>query len=256
MKLLWGVWSIQGKKNRPNEDRYRVRHAGIKLVERAERGEVFAVFDGIGGVPRGMAAAQEMCDALIELFKPEFIGDAEVDVMQHLLVDANLRIKAWGCMPGTTRPLGGCAGTIAWYYRGRLTLFHAGDTVGYQLRDGLLTSLTMAHGTGNFIDNYFGLGIKLRIDVFALEPEEGDVLVLVTDGATKGLSSPEIETCVARGIMRSPEWAAKELCELARRKGSNDDITALVVELEEFGPRERSLQCGPVSPGVGRRCSS
>ena len=164
MELNWGVGSLQGKKNRPNEDRYRLLHSDIPLVFKSGRGQLFAVFDGIGSAPRGGPAAQQMCDALIEFFRKGTRYKADAGSLKELLISFNLEIKNWGFIPGTTRTLGGCAGTIAWFYGTQVYLFHAGDTVGYLFKGEDLTQLTKEHGSGKFIDNYFGLGANMFID--------------------------------------------------------------------------------------------
>ena len=51
-------WLKNAKSTRkPYEDRYRLLTKDIPLVGKSGRGELFAVLDGIGGAPRGMAAA-------------------------------------------------------------------------------------------------------------------------------------------------------------------------------------------------------
>lgn len=234
MELFWGVESLQGKKNRPNEDRYRLLHADIRLVAKAERGTLFAVFDGIGSAPRGGEAAQKMCDALIQFFREEALCKPDVVSIKELLSAANTEINGWGHMPGTTRPLGGCAGTIAWFYETQAFLFHAGDTIGYRLRGDNLSTLTSEQSNDNTLYNYFGIGRSLLIESFSLELEEGDVVILVSDGVTKSLTPTDIDQCVIQYLVGSPQRAATELCKFAQRKGSRDDITALIIEIIEL----------------------
>jgi PPM family protein phosphatase len=234
MELDWGVDSLQGKKDRPNEDRFRLLHSDIPLVEKGHRGQLFAVFDGIGSAPRGGEAAQRMCDELIRFFREETFCKPDAVSLKALLSTGNMAINSWGYMPGTTRPLGGCAGTIAWFQDARVFLFHAGDTVGYILKGDRISPLTREHGNNKFISNYFGMGTNLLIDSFSLELEEGDTLIMVSDGVTKGLTLTDIGKCVSRYIADNSERAARELCQLARRRGSTDDITALIVEVIEL----------------------
>lgn len=234
MELAWGVESLQGKKARPNEDRYRLLHADIPLIAQAHKGQLFAVFDGIGSAPRGGEAAQKMCDDLILFFREGTSCKPDAQSLEDLLINANMAINGWGCTPGSTRTLGGCAGTIAWFSGTQIILFHAGDTVGFLLKGDILTRLTQEHGSGKFIDNFFGMGSDLFVETFSFELEEGDAIVMVSDGVTKGLTSADIGKCVFKYLTDSPERAAKELCQLARRKGSRDDITALIVEVVEF----------------------
>jgi len=234
MELEYGAYSLQGKKSRPNEDRYRLLGNKVPLVNRSGRGQLFAVFDGIGGAPKGRESAQAMWDCLVQFYNTGPGGSIEPSAISSILVAANKEIYNWGFIPGTKRPQGGCAGTIAWFHRNGLNIFHAGDTVGYLISWATINPLTREHGEGKYIANYFGIGEKLLIDSFTFPVNEGDVLVLASDGVTKSLSRPSILECVGHWIIQSPEMAAKQLCELALRRGSTDDITAVVVELVEF----------------------
>jgi serine/threonine protein phosphatase PrpC len=73
--------------------------------------------------------------------------------------------------------------------------------------------------------------VQCHIEVETVPLEEGDLLCLVTDGVTKSMSDERIEE-VFREV-RS-ERVANELALRARNRGSADDITAIVVELEEW----------------------
>lgn len=47
------------------EDRYRLLTDAVPLVARLGRGELVAVFDGVGGLRPGMRSAQAMADGLL-----------------------------------------------------------------------------------------------------------------------------------------------------------------------------------------------
>jgi hypothetical protein len=47
------------------EDRYRLLPKTVPLVGSQDQGELFAIFDGIGGVPKGRQDAQEMSDSFL-----------------------------------------------------------------------------------------------------------------------------------------------------------------------------------------------
>jgi hypothetical protein len=60
---------LKGTKHRFYEDSFRMLPREIPLVESRNRGEIFAVFDGIGSAPEGRHAAQLMADYLIEFYR-------------------------------------------------------------------------------------------------------------------------------------------------------------------------------------------
>lgn len=218
------------------EDRYRLLTKDIPVVGQSGRGELFGVMDGIGSAPLGMAAAQAMADSLANFFRRPDLYSADWQGLYKLLHETNVSILGWGFMEGTERPLGGCAGTVAWLHDSRLTLCHAGDTVGLLIRDGQeprqLTRLHEIHGD---IYRYFGLGEQLEIDVQTCAVEEGDLVLLMSDGVTKAFSTTEAAHLASEiyGKTGDIAAAAEELVTRSRSKKSNDDITALVIEIED-----------------------
>jgi serine/threonine protein phosphatase PrpC len=177
-----------------------------------------------------------MCNRLIDFFSPE-TEKVDAEALGRLLHATNLEIREWGDNRSPCREGGGCAGTVAWFHLNRLTLFQAGDTMGIMLRNGAAQCLTSDHSIDHGLLRYFGQGDTLAIETSEHVLEEGDVIILATDGVIKGrteLSVREIGACVGKEYLRSPEHAATELCRLAEKRGSQDDITSMVIEVEEF----------------------
>lgn len=62
----------KGPKHKQYEDRYALFPLAKQAVKRQDRGEIFAVFDGIGSAPEGMHSAQHICDVLLTYYsQPE-----------------------------------------------------------------------------------------------------------------------------------------------------------------------------------------
>jgi hypothetical protein len=61
----------------------------ISLVEQADCGEIFAVLDGVGSAPKGMAAAPEVCDGLVKFIDHTGSNPSDKDFLQSLLRQAN-----------------------------------------------------------------------------------------------------------------------------------------------------------------------
>src|SRR5512138_2218683 len=91
---------LTGTSHRFYEDRYRILSKNIPLVQNADRGEIFAVFDGIGGAPKGREAAQEVSDWLIRFYKEPENYLASPDGLRQLLMNANMAVYNWGPMAG------------------------------------------------------------------------------------------------------------------------------------------------------------
>ena len=218
------------------EDRYRLLTRDIPIVGNSGRGELFGVLDGIGSAPKGMAAAQAIADCLADFFRKPEIYTADWQGLSKLLHKTNMEIFSWGFMTGSDRPLGGCAGTMAWLHNGKVYMFHAGDTVGMLLREGMEPRmLTRLHEIRGDIYRYFGLGESLMIDVESCQVEEGDLILLMSDGVTKAFSTTEAATLVSQIYDRTGDIASAvdELVTRSRTRKSSDDITALVIEVAD-----------------------
>jgi serine/threonine protein phosphatase PrpC len=217
----------------PYEDRYRLLGNSHPHVRSAGRGHVYAVMDGVGGAPMGMHAAQLVADRVAEFFvRPEIPPTSEG--MNTLLLDINAEAHAWGMIEGTDRPRAATAATVAWFHpeRRKLHVFHVGDTMALHFDGETLRRITREHGTGRAIHRYVGQGAGFLLDRHEVPFEEGEVLCLVTDGVTKALSIHDVGNVLEE--LSDPERAAREIVVRARIRGSRDDITALVVELEEW----------------------
>lgn len=218
-----------------NEDRYRILDGRVPLVAAGDpwRGFLYAVADGVGGAPKGMKAAQTVCDRLTDFNRRVDLAPTEQGLLA-LLEEVNQEIHAWGLMEGADRPVGAAAATIAWYLPGgSLTLFHVGDTAAFVLDQERAIRLTRDHGTGRGLENYFGVGEGLRIQRIPVTAcDEGDLLCLVSDGVTKACGLDHVFE--AAGRWPSPKIAAERLVHAARRMGSEDDITVLAVEVHDW----------------------
>lgn len=176
----------KGPRHKFYEDRFRLLCHPIPLIAQANRGEIFAVLDGVGSAPRGMAAAQVVCDGLVSFFDANYQGLVEKGLLDSILTNANKTIHGWGFMEGTTRPDGACAGTIVWIdVKWVAHIFHAGDTTALLIRDGFPQVLTTVHQNGDgHLSNYFGMP-TLQLQTQSLQLEEGDRLLVFSDGIGK-----------------------------------------------------------------------
>uniref|UniRef100_A0A7V4LCR9 PPM-type phosphatase domain-containing protein n=1 Tax=Desulfobacca acetoxidans TaxID=60893 RepID=A0A7V4LCR9_9BACT len=224
---------IKGTKHKFYEDRYRLLPRAIPLVAKNNRGELFAVFDGIGSAPEGRRAAQEMADHLIKFFKEPANYSPSWEGIQQLLFEANMVIHNWGFMAGTEVPLGGCAGTVAWLFEKTLSIYHAGDTTALLIRDGQAEQLTTVHEMDDgALYRYFGLGPFLEIGVRRVQIKDFDRILLLTDGVTKVFHP--LETV---NIIEAHNDICRAVSDLANRslvRGSIDDITVLLIEVDDI----------------------
>ena len=225
----------KGANHRLYEDRYRILTKDVPVVGSSDRGEVFAVLDGMGGLSKGMQAAQEIADCLISYFEDsEGLPDGPVG-MGCLLdeVSEDLAHKNWNSAEendeSTFRLAYGAAGTICLLNQGALHVFHAGDTEGWIHQNGKWSQLTLDEGDGQELANFFGLpferGFEVKTDTRRVS--EGDRVVLFSDGIPKGVTRDRaLEATLAVDLESS---LAKLLSDCHPRSG--DDLTLMVAKV-------------------------
>jgi serine/threonine protein phosphatase PrpC len=100
--------------------------------------------------------------------------------------------------------------------------------VAQQVRAGLLTEeQARTHEKSNLIYRCLGSD-DVEVDTFSEQVQEGDVLVLCTDGLTRVVSDEELRSIVEQF---GPEESAVKLVERANERGGPDNITAIVVRV-------------------------
>lgn len=228
-----GFATHPGRKRRHNEDSY--------VVEPP----MFAVADGMGGAKAGEVASGLAASALKEAGTD---GSGEERVTQ-LIQEANRRVfrranedrEASGM--GTTM-------TVALVEDGRVVFGHVGDSRAYLIREGSIEQLTddhslvaelvrsgrltpeeaEAHPQRSVITRAVGTEPEVDVDTFTIEPEDGDLFLICSDGLTDMVDDGSIIDAVERHRDDLDE-AAKALVGAANRVGGEDNITVLLVEV-------------------------
>jgi PPM family protein phosphatase len=68
-------------------------------------------------------------------------------------------------------------------------------------------------------------------DIFELEPEPGDLFLLCSDGLTRELTDPSIESLLKVDLPL--EALCRGLVEAAKKAGGHDNITCIVVQASQ-----------------------
>ena len=231
-----GVATHPGRKRRHNEDAY--------VVEPP----LFAVADGMGGAKAGEVASGLAATALTEGPADGASGEERVT---SLIQEANRRVfrranedrEASGM--GTTM-------TVALVEANRVVFGHVGDSRAYLIRDGAIEQLTddhslvaelvrsgrltpeeaEAHPQRSVITRAVGTEPDVDVDTFAIEPADGDLFLICSDGLTDMVDDKSIIEAIEEN-RADLDRAAKALVGAANRVGGEDNITVVFFEVGE-----------------------
>ena len=244
MKLRTGCLSITGNYRDNNEDNF--------LVDREHR--FFLVADGMGGQSAGERASSLAMEIIPpKLQQIDFESGAADDVIKTIdsaVSQANFEIMALGELDSKLHNMGTTL-TFLVHAGGRCFVGGIGDSRAYLLRDGKLQQLTTDHSlTQALLDSgtltpeeaanhryrnvlYRYLGTKeggTGTNPKQITPQVGDRWLLCSDGATGGVSDPDLAKLLAEGS--DPAKIAEKIVRAAEAGGSKDNITCVVVIVE------------------------
>ena len=212
---------------------------------------LFAVADGVGGQDGGKLASGITIQTIVE-YLSETVGSyhavpagkehAFLDPLGHAVQRAQEKLLATFGLPqgGPSTTL-----TIVLLVWPQAFIVHVGDSRAYQLRGGQLKRLTRDQTMGAYlIDEYkmseqqveqggynnvlsSAIGSpEMTPAVSELTLEQGDLLLLCTDGLTKHVSEEQIAAVLAN--TPNAEASCRELIDLALAGGGKDNITVVV----------------------------
>lgn len=207
---------------------------------------LYAVADGIGGLPAGAAASRAALDEIAEWF----IKDARKPFdYAAALARANDAVFALGRQLSPRYGIGTTL-TLAHFAEGAVHVVHVGDSYMFRLRAGEIAALTREHNLENemraraergeptylltenraALTRCVGQPPPLEGDIHSHPVEAGDRYLICTDGITRCITPHEIAKHLSNA--QAPEAAARVLVELARERGGLDNATAVVIFAE------------------------
>lgn len=254
-----------GRERNHNEDRF------ILLPEF----NVFVVADGMGGHQSGEVASRMAASTIASFFRAQN-GSAAHEVgekLRNAVCDANSKIYARADDSRAHRGMGTTVVAAAFNpTSSTMHVVHAGDSRAYHLRGEAIKQLTRDHSLlsdallerpeltesdlaylpKNVITRALGIAPTVEVDAATIVAEVGDVFLLCSDGL-HGLVEDELLAKIALDTTVLTDACAR-LVEAANRNGGKDNITAVLIRIEEdaepWSRRSPGARAPSIVPGA------
>lgn len=207
------------------------------------------ICDGMGGARGGKtassAAVTYICEHISSEYNPELDDEALADILVSAVEGANLALYKMAMEDEELAGMGTTCDLV--FVRGEIAhVVHVGDSRTYSIRDGKILQITedhslvqemvnrgeitaeqaMRHPNKNLITRALGVTHEVHIDYIEAEFNNGDTLLMCSDGLSNYVSRADMVRTVTecRG-----ELLIDTLIEIAKRHGGHDNITATVI---------------------------
>jgi PPM family protein phosphatase len=238
-----------GCQRQNNEDSYGYWEPADDL-EYERKGRLAMVADGMGGHEGGQEASSLAVETIQQVYA-EGAGNDPQALLAEAFREAHQRIKQYAAQYPQFRGMGTTATAIV-LLSTQLYYAHVGDSRVYLVRRGKVSRLTHDHSyvsrlvedgvitvqesqnhpQRHILTMALGAGAEFSLDApeRPVALENGDVLVLCTDGLWGLVDENEIGQAVADN---SPSEACRVLIEMAKDRGGSDNITLQVLRVTE-----------------------
>jgi serine/threonine protein phosphatase PrpC len=231
--------------------------------ELGELGTLALVADGMGGHEGGEVASLEALEAFTRSLRdlPPRRRQQLPLALARAAQEAHLEVRARASEHGAATGMGTTLTTLLIDDQVGL-IGHVGDSRAYRWRQGELQQLTFDHSWvadrvrqgvlsaeearrhrwRNVITNALGVDETFRLELRCFEVRSGDRFLLCSDGISAVVS----ERFIAQTLgMLPPAKATAALIAEANLRGSPDNITAVVVEVESLQARPKPYELPP-----------
>lgn len=213
---------------------------------------LFAIADGMGGHAAGEVASEIAVRVLSEL-APEH---PDVEALGRAIEEAN-RAVIQAAREGRGRQGMGTTMTAAMLEGERLVIAQVGDSRAYLLHQGKLQQLTRDHSLmadmieagqltpeearthpqRSVITRALGSDAHLHPDIYEINVETGDRLLICSDGLSGMIFDDQIENTLRR--VQDPQRCASQLVNEAIAAGGHDNVTVIVADVTGYAEVRR-----------------
>lgn len=209
----------------------------------------FALADGMGGRRAGDVAAREalqiLCESIrhLSLITNQFEKSFDLnEELRKSIEQANRWVYKLGCDHPDMLGMGTTLCCLLWVYD-VVYYAHVGDSRIYRLRNDRLELLTQDHSLlarwlsrkrkhsplppKNIITRAIGTAKAANPEISFCKTETDDVFLLCSDGLTDSVHKDELQKILRNS--RSLEKASQKMIDCAKKMGSGDNITVLLI---------------------------
>ncbi|MGF1906698.1 protein kinase domain-containing protein [Aliivibrio salmonicida] len=243
--LRVGGNSTQGKRE-SNQDAFIVKQTSLSELQ--FKGHVACIADGVSCSDKGQQASHTAVTQFVE----DYFSTPDSWGVKQAATTILATINTWLYQQQNEHDLqhNGWLTTFSSVIIKSNTahVFHVGDSRVSLYRHGKLKSLTKDHqrrgaGQHRYLTRALGMDTTIDVDYQAISLEQGDLLLLTTDGVHEALNSYVLnsELTATKEKTFPLDSIAANLCDLAIKKGSQDNCSCLlidVVELPDKSPQE------------------
>ena len=207
---------------------------------------VFAIADGMGGHRGGEVASSTAVEAVR-------VALANGDPIDRAIRAANAAIRERASGDPEVAGMGTTFTAVVTLDDANLLIGHVGDSRAYLLRAGDLTKLTRDHSLvedlvrdgritpdqaevhpqRSIITRALGIEPSVEVDLYTVPVRDGDRIVICSDGLTDMLSERDVARLA--NASGEPDDAVQSLIDAANLAGGNDNITVVILEVDDVG---------------------
>lgn len=212
---------------------------------------LFVVADGLGGHVAGRVASELAVGCFLDTMREPGNGEGDFDRLRSACARAHDAILERAAGDSGLQGMGTTLAAL-WFRPGRVVLLHVGDSRIYLFRDRKLHGLTFDHSLVNemvfrgaltrgqarthpyrhVITRALGVGDAIEPDTVDLQPRNGDLYLLCSDGITGQIDHEDLSQVLLAGD-RDLDAMVEQLIDIANESGGDDNATAVLVAYED-----------------------
>ena len=222
-------------------------------MEQLDRGGLLCVVcDGMGGAKSGNIASSLAVDVFVQEIKRSWKPGMDQERIDQMMTSA-VKLANFTVFDQAQQfeEFDGMGTTLvaALIKNRRVTIANVGDSRAYGITPDGITQLTRDHSLvqmmvdrgdltpevaktypgKNFITRAIGTEPMVLCDIFHLDVEKGDFLLLCSDGLSNVMDDQEILFEVAHGVNKA--HCCDRLLDIAKNRGAPDNVTSVLVQV-------------------------